>query len=91
MKKEIAQVPTIPTATPPFGLGYKPTDDDLLEMQVRRMACAKAKAKRLLCPSRPLKPYTSTLNGKFVKARDSQRYLGFPKPRFDPKSRTMVP
>ena len=32
MKKEIAQVPTIPTATPPFGLGYKPTNDDLLEM-----------------------------------------------------------
>ena len=52
----------IPTATPPFGLGYKPTDDDLLEMEVRRMARAKAKAKGLPCPPEPLKPYTPTLN-----------------------------
>ena len=27
----------------------------------------------------------------FVKAGDSQRYWGFPEPRFDPKSGTMVP
>ena len=37
VKKAIAQVPIIPTATPPFGLGYKPTNDDLLEMEVRRI------------------------------------------------------
>ncbi|KAK4597078.1 hypothetical protein RGQ29_014899 [Quercus rubra] len=55
-------------------MGYKPTDDDLLEMEVRRMAHAKAKAKGLPCPLEPLKPYTSTLNGKFVKTRDSQHY-----------------
>ena len=36
IKKPTAQDPIIPTATPPFGLGYKPTNDDLLE--VRRMA-----------------------------------------------------
>ena len=74
MKKATPYVPIIPTATPPFGLGYKPTHDDLLEMEVRRMVRAKAKAKGLLCPPEPLKPYTPTLNGKFVKGRDSQRY-----------------
>ena len=91
MKKAIAQVPIISTTTPPFGLGYKPTDDDLLEMEVRRMACAKAKAKGLPCLPEPLKPYTPTLNGKFVKAKDSQHYWGFPGLRFDPESRTIVP
>ena len=54
------------------------------------MSRAKAKAKGLPCPPEPLRPYTSTLNGKFVKAGDSQCYWGFPEPRFDPKSRTMV-
>ena len=71
MKKPTIQVPMIPTSTPPFGLGYKPTDDDLLEMEVKRMAHAKAKAKGLPCPLEPLRPYTPTLNGKFVKAEDS--------------------
>ena len=66
----------IPTATPLFGLGYKPTNDDLLEMEVRKMAQAKAKAKGLPCPLEPLKPYTPTLNRNFVKAGESQRYWG---------------
>ena len=91
VKKATAQVPIIPIATPPFGLGYKPTNDDLLEMEVRRMARAKAKAKGLPCPLEPLKPYTPTLNRKFLKAEDSQHYWGFPKPRYDPELRTMVP
>ena len=30
VKKATTQVPIILTATPPFGLSYKPTDDDLL-------------------------------------------------------------
>ena len=38
VKKPTVQDLAIPIATPPFGLGYKPTDDDLLEMEVRRMA-----------------------------------------------------
>ena len=38
VKKSIVQDPIIPTTTPPFGLGYKPADDDLLEMEVRKMA-----------------------------------------------------
>ena len=38
VKKPTAQVSMIPIATPSFGLGYKPIDDDLLEMEVRRMA-----------------------------------------------------
>ncbi|KAK9991583.1 hypothetical protein SO802_026568 [Lithocarpus litseifolius] len=33
VKKLTVQVLMIPTATPPFGLGYMPTDDDLLEME----------------------------------------------------------
>ena len=45
VKKPTIQDPTIPIAAPPFGLGYNPTDDDLLEMEVRKMARAKAKAK----------------------------------------------
>ena len=60
-------------------------------MEVRRMACAKPKAKGLPCPSKLLKPYTPTLNGKFVKAEDSQRYWRFVESRFDPETRTMVP
>ena len=34
VKEAVVRVPKIPTATPPFGLGYKPTDDDLLELEV---------------------------------------------------------
>ena len=45
-----------------------------IEMEVRRMDRAKAKAKGLPCPPEPLKPYTPTLNGKCVKAGDSQHY-----------------
>ena len=66
VKKPTVQVPTIPTTRPPFGLGYNPIDDDLLEMEVRKMAHAKAKAKGNPCPTEPLKPYAPTLNGKFV-------------------------
>jgi len=91
MKNATAQVPIIPIATPPFGLGYKPTDDDLLEMMVRKMAHAKAKAKGLPCPLKPLKSYTRTLNGKFVKVGDGQGYWGFLKLRYDPELRTMMP
>ena len=74
MKKPSIQVPMIPTAIPPFGLGSEPTDDDLLEIEVRKMARAKAKEKGLPCPLEPLKPYTPTLNGKFEKVGESQRY-----------------
>ena len=90
MMKPTVQVPMIPTATPPFGLGYKPTNDDLLKMEVEKMARAKAKAKGLPCPPEPIKPYTYTLNGKFVKAGESQCYWGFPELRFDPVTKTMV-
>ena len=71
VKKSTIQVSMIPIATPPFGLGYKPTDDGLIEMEVRRMDRAKAKAKGLPCPLELLKPYAPILNGKFVKTRDS--------------------
>ena len=91
MKEETTQALIIPTTTPPFGLGYKPIDDDLLEMEVRRMARAKAKAKGLSCTSELLKPYTPTLNGKSVKVGDSQCYWRFPEPRYDLELKTMVP
>ena len=55
------------------------------------MARAKAKAKGLPCPSKPLKLYTPTLNGKFVKDGESQRYWGFPELRFDPIIKTVAP
>ena len=55
------------------------------------MVRAKAKAKGLPCPPKPLKPYTSTLNEKFVKTGESQHYWGFLDPRFDPITKTMVP
>jgi len=74
IKKPTIQDLVIPIVTPPFGLRYEPTDDDLLEMEVRKMAQANAKAKRLPCSLEPLKPYTTTLNGKFVKTGESQRY-----------------
>ena len=38
VKKLIVQDLVIPTTTPLFGLRYKPTNDDLLEIEVRRMA-----------------------------------------------------
>ena len=91
VKKPIVQDLVIPTTTSHFGLGYKLTNDDLLEMEVRKIARAKAKAKGLPCPPKPLKPYTPTLNRKFVKAGESQHYWGFPKPRFNPITKTMVP
>ena len=72
VKKPIVQVPTISTTTPPFGLGHKPTNADLLEMEIRKMARAKAKAKGLPCPPEPLKPYTP--NRKFVKVEENQSY-----------------
>ena len=81
MKGAVVRVPTIPTATPPFRLGYKPTNDDLLEMKVRKMAHAKG----LPNPPKPLNPYTPTLNGMFVKAGNSQPYWRFPKLRYDPQ------
>ena len=74
VKKPTIQDLAIPTATPPFTLSYKPTDDNFLEMEMRKMVRAKAKAKGLPCPLEPLKPYTPTLNGKFVQTGESQRY-----------------
>ena len=54
------------------------------------MARAKAKAKGLLSSPQPLKPYTPTLNGKFIKAGDSQHYQGFPKLRYDSDSKRVL-
>ena len=74
MKGPAVKSPTIVIATPPFELGYKPIDEDLLEMEVKNIARAKAKTKGLPSPSEFLRSYTSTLNGKFIKAGNSQHY-----------------
>ena len=70
VKGAVVQAPTIPTAMPPFRLGYNPTNEDLLEMELKKIACAKAKAKGLPSPLEPLKPYTPILNEKFIKVED---------------------
>ena len=90
VKKLTIQVPMIPTTTPSFRLGYKPTDDDLLGMEARKIFRAKAKAKGLPCPLKPLKPYTPTLNELFIKTGEIQRYWGFHEPRVDLVTVTMV-
>ena len=74
VKGAVIQAPTIPTAMPPFRLGYNPTNEDLLEMELRKIACAKAKAQGLPNPLEPLKPYTPILNEKFIKVEDCQCY-----------------
>ena len=51
MKEAVVRVPTIPTTIPPFRLGYKPMNEDLLEMELKKTARAKAKAKGF--PSSP--------------------------------------
>ena len=56
MKKPIVQDLVIPTTTPLFGLRYKPTNDDLLKMEVRKMAQAKAKEKDFLVLQNHLSP-----------------------------------
>ena len=56
VNKPIVQDLVIPTATPLFGLGYKPTDDDLLKMEMRKMAQAKAKEKDFLVLQNHLSP-----------------------------------
>ena len=53
---------------------FSPYSNNNVVAMMRRMARAKAKAKGLSCSSEPLKPYTPTLNRKFVKAGDSQCY-----------------
>ena len=64
MKKPTGQVPMIPIATPSFGLGYKPINDDLLVVEVRRMACAKAEAKGFSLSSGTLKALYSYIEWK---------------------------
>ena len=54
----------IVVATPPFGLGQETKNDDLWKIELKKMACANAKAKGLPSQSpKILKPYTPTLNG----------------------------
>lgn len=70
MKGAAVRAPTIATATLPFGLGYRPTDEDLLEMELKKTAHAKAKANGFPSLLEPLRLYTSTLDGKFIKDGD---------------------
>ena len=78
VKEAVVQVLTIPTVTPPFRLGYKPMDDDLLEIKVRRMACAKAKAKGLPCPFRAFGALHSHIEQKVCQSWRYSALLGIP-------------
>ena len=59
--------PHFSTSIPPFGLGYKPTNDELLENDSNKTARAKAKAQGLSFEPISMKPYTPTLNGRLSK------------------------
>lgn len=78
--------PKLSMAIPLFGLGYEPTDEDMLEIEVGKMA----KAKGLPYQPKSMRPYTPTWNGKFVKAGETFRYCGFLKPRYDPLTNEKV-
>ena len=41
-------------------------------------------------PPKPLKPYTPTLNGNFIKAGDYQLYCVFLEPRYDLKLKKVL-
>jgi len=79
------------TTIPPFGLGYKPTDEDLLEEGLKKIAHSKAKVKGLSYEPPTLKPYIPTLNEKFVKEGEVQLYSMFPKPWYDQRTATKLP
>ena len=79
------------TTIPPFGLGYKPTDEDLLEEGLKKIARSKAKVKGLSYEPSTLKPYTLTLNGKFVKEGEVKLYSMFPEPWYDQRTATKLP
>ena len=79
------------TTIPPFGLGYKPTDEDLLEEGLKKIAHSKAKVKGLSYEPPTLKPYIPTLNGKFVKEGEVQLYSMFPGPWYDQRIATKLP
>uniref|UniRef100_A0A2N9HKR9 Uncharacterized protein n=1 Tax=Fagus sylvatica TaxID=28930 RepID=A0A2N9HKR9_FAGSY len=63
----IAEFQDYPKAIPTFGLGYKPTEEELLQKKERFLARIEAQNKGLPFDPIPMKPYTLTLNGKFVK------------------------
>lgn len=60
----------------PFGLRYKPTEDDKPEQERRVQAKVKARAKGIPC-NPPIKPYTPTLNGMFIRDGESTPYHRF--------------
>ena len=80
VKKPTVQDLAIPIATPPFGQGYKPIDDDLLEMEVRKMAQAKAKAKAkgLQLSSRTFETLHSYIEWEVRKSWRKSTLLGIP-------------
>ncbi|KAK4595542.1 hypothetical protein RGQ29_013855 [Quercus rubra] len=89
--KGVHAFPHFSTSIPPFGLGYKPTNDELLENDSNKTARAKAKAQGLSFDPISMKPYTPTLNGKFVKEGCTHLYYGFPEPWYDFKTMKKMP
>ena len=91
MKGATVKAPTIATATLPFGLGYRPTDEDLLEMELKKTACAKAKAKGFPSPLEPFKAIHSYTKWEVYQSWRLLALLGFPKPRNDLELKKMLP
>ena len=89
--KGVHAFPHFSTSIPPFRLGYKPTNDELLENDSNKTARAKAKAQGLSFDPITMKPYTPTLNGKFVKEGCTHLYYGFPEPWYDFKTMKKMP
>ena len=83
--------PHFSTSIPTFGLGYKPTNNELLENDSKKTTRAKAKAQGLSFEPISMKPYTPTLNGKFVKEGCTHLYYGFPEPWYDFKTMKKMP
>ena len=58
---------------------------------MKKIARSKAKVKGLSYEPSTLKPYTLTLNGKFVKEREVKLYSMFPEPWYDQRTATKLP
>ena len=89
--KGVHVFPHFSISIPLFGVGYKPTNDELLENDSKKTTRAKAKARGLSFDPISMKPYTPTLNGKFVKEGYTHLYYRFPEPWYDFKTLKRMP
>ena len=85
----LSKFPTYLTATPPFGLGYVPTEEDIEDQKVKARERALTWAQgRTFEWSMCL--YFKTLNGCFVKQGDHFPYFQFPEPWMHMSTRKLM-